>query len=80
MLLLAAVVIGEIELLSSCKSTKIIQGLDLREIKLIVIASRIRFGMIFCRYSVVNELAKEIDGKANASNSGAISFTSFISR
>ena len=47
MLLLAAIVIGEIELLSSCKSTKIIQGLDLREIKLIVIASRIRFGMIF---------------------------------
>ena len=44
---LAAIVIGEIEPLSSCKSTKIIQGLDLREIKLIVIASRIRFGMIF---------------------------------
>ena len=80
MLLLAAIVIGEIELLLSFQSTKIIKGLDLREIKLIVIASRIRFGMIFCRYSVMNELAKEIDGKANASNSGAISFTSFTSR
>ena len=47
MLLLAAIVIGEIELLLSFQSTKIIKGLDLQEIKLIVIASRIRFGMIF---------------------------------